>query len=286
MPLVGRSSAHRDQYVSDLRAAYLGLRLCDPDDAFARDPAVQGRCTSIAGRKWQMRPASDGEADTTAATVHEELPAKIRGFTAARFRLAQGVFHGRSCAWLNGERRVLEAGDFPTRRWWVPTRLEHLDARGVRFVPEWETLPDGSCRVHQVTEIRSLDRYRWIRPSAEDLASLVQVACADEECRLGYGRGLQESIYFHFSAIWKVLEEGLAAVERWARGVLVGKVKPKVGRRTRPRSRGPTRCSTSSSGCGSATGWWSTPRTRPPCSGPRGPGTRWWWPSSSTSPRR
>ncbi len=238
------TSAHQDQYVSDLRAAYLGLRLYDPDDAFAQDPlvwdkmlrdpvirhAVQDRCYKVAGRKWQMRPASDDEADKAVAGIVEELLGTIRGFTAARYRLAQGVFHGRSYAYINGERRVLAAGDFPVRRWWVPCRLEQLDARGVRFVPEWDALPDGSRHVRRVTEVRSLDGRRWIRPSVEDLASLVQVVYADEESRLGYGRGLQESIYFYFYAIWKVLEEGLSAVERWGQGVLVGKVKPKKGR--------------------------------------------------------
>ena len=116
MPLFLRSSAHQDQYVSDLRAAYLGLRLFDPDQAFAQDPAVwdkmlrdpvirhavQSRCYSIAGCKWQMQPASDGEPDKAAAGILEELLTKIRGFTAARYRLAQGVFHGRSYAYTNG----------------------------------------------------------------------------------------------------------------------------------------------------------------------------------------
>jgi hypothetical protein len=66
MPRYQRSSAHQDQYVSDLRAAYRGLRLYDPDYAFVQDPrvwdkmlrdpvirhGVQYRCYAIAGRKW------------------------------------------------------------------------------------------------------------------------------------------------------------------------------------------------------------------------------------------
>jgi hypothetical protein len=105
MPLVSRSSAHQDQYVSDLRSAYLGLRLYDPDHAFVQDPliwdkmlrdpvirfAVQGRCCSIAGRKRPVRTASGTEEDMAVAESFEEQAATICGSMAATSASARAL---------------------------------------------------------------------------------------------------------------------------------------------------------------------------------------------------
>ncbi|MCU0613071.1 MAG: hypothetical protein MUE60_14950 [Candidatus Eisenbacteria bacterium] len=127
MPLVSKTWAHQDQYVSDLRSAYLGLRLDDPDHAFVQDPliwdkmlrdpviwpAVQHRCYAISGRKWQLRPPTDSGADKAAAGVIAEILGQVHGFTVARHRLAQAVFHEGSSAFTNGQRRYLGVRGFP-----------------------------------------------------------------------------------------------------------------------------------------------------------------------------
>lgn len=236
VPLQTRAFAD-EEYVGALRSAYAGVKLYDPSFALAQDPdvwekmlrhptirtEVEKRLHAVAGRHWHVEPASDAEDDKQKAEIVEEIIRRVRGLNMARYRLASAIFHGRSYGYVEGGRvpAVLGPEGSGPMEWWIPAGIRDIDHRGVRLVPEWDR---ETGRVVSYVEVRSLSGQFWKRLDADDAAALIPVVYADEESRLGYGRGLIEAMYYAFYAVGRLIQEGHAGVERWAQGLVVAQV--------------------------------------------------------------
>lgn len=233
MAIMRTTNVNVDRYIHELRGAYSGLRLHDPDYALRRDPNVYekmerdptirqclgDRLRAIAGGGWSVQPVRDPtEVEEEITGVIEACMAEIRQFQGSRQSLARFVFTGRTFGFVEGERLRRPHGDGAYRDWWMPTRIRHIDKRRVRVFRQdgrWITL---LARITGEDSFPSWDNIelpidRMIRPVYED-----------EEARLGHGRGLGDSVYWFFYAKWKLMEEGLQGAERWAQGLTIAKV--------------------------------------------------------------
>ena len=246
LPLIIRPNQASLLYVRALEAAYrTGTWIYDPDFAtlqdleiwekINRDPvarhAIAQRIHSVAGRSWNIAPADpDDEACILAAKVIEDMLRNLPRFEPARLALAKAVFRGRSYAYITGKRGPQDFGGIGTQSWWYPTRLQDIDPRRIRYVPIRD---DQGALVRTDTEYYSLDVMGRFDESRHgdgwvpaDRRALIEVVYDDEETRLGYGRGLLESMYFSFYYKGQLLRMGLQGAGRWAMGLLVGKVAP------------------------------------------------------------
>lgn len=246
LPLIIRPNQASLLYVRALEAAYrTGTWIYDPDFAtlqdleiwekINRDPvarhAISQRIHSVAGRSWTIAPADpDDEACILAAKIIEDMLRNLPRFEPARLALAKAVFRGRSYAYISGRREVADFGGLGPRSWWAPKRLQDIDPRRVRYTPVRD---DAGRLIRTETEFYSLDVEKRFDDSERhdgwvpmDRRATIEVIYDDEETRLGYGRGLLESMYFSFYAKGQVLRFGLQGAGRWAMGLLVGKVDP------------------------------------------------------------
>lgn len=236
VPLQTRAFAD-EEYVSALRSAYRGVKLYDPSFALAQDPdvwekmlrhptirtEVSKRLHAVAGRHWQVEPASDKAADQQKGEIVAALLKRMRGLNMARARLALAIFHGRAYAYIAGRRLPATLGPegTPPMTWWIPEGMQDIDHRGVRIVPEVDS---ETARILTRMEIRGLTGVAWKRLEEADAQAVLPVLYDDEESRLGYGRGLIESMYFAFYAVGRLIQEGHSGVERWAQGLVIGQV--------------------------------------------------------------
>lgn len=241
LPLVYGKSVAQDLYAWALTAAYrTGWRLYDPDyalwnepDAYEkvrRDPviasAIEQRLHAIAGRTWRCDPArAENELDKKAAQIMEDLIDNITNMNEGMYESAQAVITCRSYLYVSGERQLQAFGDGGVQRWWVPYKLQDMDRRRVRFVPDWDRRADGTRFLKDNKfEVFNIERERWQYLEPENKRAIIKHTYMDEEARLGYGRGLLEAIYFYWYAKEIVLKEGLQGLERWAQGMVVGKI--------------------------------------------------------------
>lgn len=225
------SLAAQRQYVWELERAYRrGREVWDPDyglvndpdvyDVIRRDPetlhAMQMRKHLVAGMRWRVAPASDEDSDRKAAAILDQLLHVLdgEGFAASRFHLAEAVFRGSAWAIVQGRHEVKKIGK-TKRMWWVPTGLRPIDKRRFRQV----VTEDGRIE----WEMWSVARAQW-EPLGDRRRWFVRVAYDETEDSLSYGRGLVESLYHWQYAKARVLAEGLAGLERWAQGVVHGKI--------------------------------------------------------------
>jgi len=221
-----------------LHAAYsLEWPIVDPDfaqesdisiwDKIHRDgkiiQAINQRTAAIAAKNWIIEPRGDTEKEILLASIIDNLIQEIGKFHMARRFLAQAIFRGRAYLFVEGERKRLIVGDMPAQDWWLPMRLRHLDKRVVRFVPVRRE-ENGKTMVSLRREIFSPSNGVWKHLNRESARLLIEIVYDDEQGRLGYGRGLLESLYFLWWAKSVVMKEGLQAVERWAQGMIVAKV--------------------------------------------------------------
>jgi len=222
-----------DFYTRALSSAYRHeFRLLDPDFSQDREAdiwdivrldtkvsqSINQRTASIAAKNWTVQAETDEEPDVRLADLCEQALRKIRNFRESRKQLAMAVFRARSYAFIEGSRQSASFRDFPVMDWWIPNRLKDVDKRRLQLVPAEK----GKARAEwQLWNIRK-DDFETI--SESDWQSFIAVTFGDEESRLGYGRGLLESIYFLHWAKQRVMKEGFKAIERWAQGWVVGKV--------------------------------------------------------------
>lgn len=221
-----------DRYIHELRSAYSGRRIYDPDYALLRDPyvyekmlrdptirqCVADRERMVAGGEWSITPARNpDDTDTAAAQVVESCMGEIKQFFEARRALARFVFVGKTYGFVEGERRIRKFGDDKFRAWWMPTRIRPIDKRRVRTWHE-----DGRW-ITKYSEI--VDQEGQVSHEEIELPTerVIRAVHEDEEGRLTHGRGLGDSTYWYFFAKWKLMEEGLAGAERWAQGMPVVK---------------------------------------------------------------
>lgn len=238
-PLIEGRNFNSDLYNRALSSAYrVWSRLYDPDYALSRDAEIWEKCRRdatiaqaidtrlhmVAGRGWHLEPGSDEEASKEAASICEEILRNVKGFTEARLQLSTATFRARSYAFIEGSSQVRKYGDGAPRDWWVPIRLRDVDRRRVRYVAENYLDDEGRDRIRVKQQLWSVLRETFEDLDEKSLRQFVKIIYRNEESRLGYGRGLLDSIYFCWwmkSVVWK---EGLQGLERWSQGVLIGKV--------------------------------------------------------------
>lgn len=240
LPLLHGTSPVQDLYSRALSSAYKQeFRIIEPAFSEEREPdiwelvqrdgrvvqAIEQRTSRIASKEWAVQPRRQERAeDVRLASFVEDLLREIPGFREARKRLAQAVFRGRAYAYIESGRRTVELGDLPAERWWIPRCLKDVDKRRVQMAPKTVRLQGDVVEIQTPKELWSVERERW--EEIRDSRPWVEITYRDEESRLGYGRGLLDALYFLWWAKTIVLKQGLQALERWASGILVGKVDP------------------------------------------------------------
>jgi len=226
-------------YAHALGVAYRnGVEVYDPDYALAQDPeywekvqrdavikhAFEQRLHSVAGRDWSVVAGKRNprKIDEDAAMLGEEIIDLVRGFTQSRYHLAKGVFLGETWGYMNGRRVPMTIGG-KLQNWWMPTHISDIDKRRIRPVPSWNDQRPAGEKLQMRYELHDLESATWA-PIHRN-APLIHFSYDNEESRLSHGRGLAEAIYFYHYAKGVVLREGLEGLEKWARGIVVAKIK-------------------------------------------------------------
>lgn len=239
LPLIEGRNFNSDLYNHALSSAYnMWGRLYNPDYSLSRDPeiwekirrdatiaqAIDTRLHMVAGRTWHCEPGAMEEVDKGAASICDELLRHLKDFTESRLQLATACFRARSYAFIEGKVETRTFGDGQARQWWVPTRLRDIDPRRVDYEPVRYYDEDGVERVRVKQQLWSVMREQYEPITPENQRRFIRVIYRNEEARLGYGRGLLDSIYFLWWMKSVVLKEGLQGLERWSQGILIGKV--------------------------------------------------------------
>lgn len=228
-------------YVHALTAAYRsGTWLYDPDFASLQDveiweklnrdatvrQMISQRCHAVSGRRWIIQPADpDDPQCVKAAEVMDDLVRKVRRFSAGKLLLAKGVFRGSSFSYMQSARINEDISGTGVRNWWTVTQLQDIDRRRIRRVP----VRDKQGKLSGVEmQIWSVQDEQWKHLDRNARRALIELVYDDEEERLGYGRGLLESMYFYYYAKSQVLRYGLQGLQRWALGLLIAKVGPEA----------------------------------------------------------
>lgn len=222
------SSAYRTAWVYE--PAFYQAKEADFYEVVLRDTNT---CSSIyrhinnVVRPWRVEPppGSKREEDKTVAAITQHAFQKIRGyngFDASRRDLAQADFLGRTYAFIESAKVNVDLGETGAMDWIVPTGLKYIDRRRFHWVPDQQANPQSGGSVNTSLELYSLTRNRWepvLHPEY-----FIKYTFFDTEDRLGYGRGMLEAIYFaHYmkTTTWEKIQQG---VDRWANGILVGKL--------------------------------------------------------------
>ena len=210
-----------------------GVQLYDPSVWLLRDPeteekmlrdadiahAVGYRRHLIAGRNWKLQPKVETPRSPLCVAVGSALVEEIKHFTEARFQLARAFFSGSRFGRIHGRSRTLTIGDGKPRTWWVPERIEDLDKRMFRIVPE----NDGE-HIQAYWERWNVAKQDWEPESVRDAVRTIRHVYQDDQASLGHGRGLREALGWWWYAKTQVFQESLQAVERFAQGILTAKV--------------------------------------------------------------
>jgi hypothetical protein len=147
-----------------------------------------------------------------AAAVVEWLLGRIVSFDRAREQLAGAIVRGSAHAAIEGAPwRTAPIEGAPPGMWWAPRRLVAIDRRRWRLARA-----DDGLR----WELWSVEREAWEPVPPEEARRFVHVVYGDEESRLGYGRGLLESLYLLTAAKRDLLISGIQAAERFGQGML------------------------------------------------------------------
>lgn len=226
----------QQQWVRDYSSVYRRDQLHDPSLTLLRWPdaeeqmlrdadvahAIGYRRHLIAGRDWAMTPRNESSPrGDMAVAVATELLGGIRHFTDVRLNLARAFFSGSRFGRIHGAPRVLTIGDGKPRTWWVPFRVEDVDKRMYRVVPN----------IDQETEKLTAHWERWdivkqefVPESKLDAVQTIRHVYQDDQATLGHGRALREALAWWWYAKQNVFAETLQAVERFSQGILHAKI--------------------------------------------------------------
>lgn len=195
----------------------------EAEEKMLRDPdiahAVGYRRHLIAGRQWAVVPRRQSARAPIAVAIASELLEGIRRFTAARFALARAFFSGARYARIHGTPKVLTIGDGRARTWWVPTRIEDMDKRLYRIVPDVH-----GEDVHAHWERWSIEQQKFLPLTVDESNRTIKHVYNDEQGSLGYGSALREALGWVWYAKTNVAQESMTAVERYAGGILAAKI--------------------------------------------------------------
>lgn len=190
------------------------------DDVIAQ--AVGYRRALIAGRQWTLTPrdASD-DAAQLAVDVGSEIIGCIKKFTEARRMLARAFFSGARFAKIHATPKRLTIGDGKERTWWVPTRLEDIDKRRFRRVPQHD---ENGQLVGATWEMWDIGKSDWIPQTIDDAICTIRHVYEDDEGTTGHGRALREPLGFAWYTRAHLLAERNIACEKHGAGMLVARV--------------------------------------------------------------
>lgn len=178
------------------------------------------RQSLIAGKQWALLPKAEGDpASEMAVFVGTEILKAIKKFTEARRNLSRAFFSGSRFARIHAEMRKTKLGDGLERTWWVPFRLEDIDKRQYRIVPDGD-----EERVAGHWERWNIAKGDWEPETQTDALLTIRHVYNDTQNNLGYGQALRESLGWVWYAKTKVFQEYLTSVERHAGGTLQAKV--------------------------------------------------------------
>ena len=244
-PLKTRFNAQRN-YTTALQSIWnFSHMVVDPSFALSKDidffevalrdgkvaQGVQQRLNNVAARGWVIDPGGDEEADKELARLVTCMLKNIRNFRDARKRIAQGSFRATSFELILGGRHPRSLGGGPLMQWWLPTRLKHIDNR--RFMRRAFRRKDdetGKVVIHSKLLISVIAQGNDEGNSGVPGFNIVKhpellltAIWDNEEGRLGFGRGLNEQLYFLTWVKGLLWKEGLQGVERWAQGIVTQK---------------------------------------------------------------
>ena len=180
-----------------------------------RDPvaahAIRYRKHMVAGTEWRIEPGSDRADDKRAAEMIEDILGSIHNFTDARIRIADSIFTGSSYTFIAGEKNLMSVGGSEKREWWCPYSLKDVDRRRFRRVYNRE-------EERHYWEFWSVDRSDW--EELENPEWFIHSIYDDVESSLGYGRGLLDTLYQFQACKARILQDSMAASERYGQGFL------------------------------------------------------------------
>jgi len=225
------SSSYRTSFVYDQSYALFK----DPDifEVIMRDASFAGsidRFQNSVVRPWRVE-APKGTRNPQSKKVARIVEAALREsllFDDMRKRLALGRVLGRAYEYCNWEVRNVALAGFPAMDWMVPVSFENIDRRRVRWVPKWgeDGVYSGTNEGPLTTKrhLYSVQRSKWLEMSRDFRDALIEDIYPMEEARLGTGRGCADMfyIYAYYKAIF--LQKLSQGVDRWANGMLVGKI--------------------------------------------------------------
>lgn len=238
MPLWDAFNVNRRLYASALSSRYMpGQFLYDVDLGLASDPDIYEKLRrdpviaaamdqllfEVASKPPRCVPSDAEDPESiTAARIMDRLLSHIIRFQEARYELAQAVILSSAFAEIQTERRRLSLGG-RRQSWLVPVGLKDIDRRRWYLKTNHVVSPTGEKSLQTYWTVWDLMRQEYVR--VEHPEWFVKFIYDDSESRLGYGRGLVEALVLFSRIKGRVLQEGLAALERWAQGgVLVVKI--------------------------------------------------------------
>lgn len=243
LPIVINRSPNAQLYDTALLTAYsLGATwIPDPDYALQKDPAfyekasrdcvlrtaIEDRLHRVGGRDPMVVARAKDPASTLKAQIHEALLDEVDMFAQSNYALSKAVLQGAAYGYIEGERRFLSLAGTKPEWWWVPTRIRDVNWRRMRYATGMEQDPENpeGPRKRQVwMEIFSLDGHSWGR--VRDTSRLIRFIYDDEESGLNHGLGIGAALYHYFAFKAKAIEEGMAGLERWARGLITAGISP------------------------------------------------------------
>ena len=216
-----RSAAWRNQ-----------IQLYDPSVWLVRDPeaeekmlrdadirhAIGMRRHMIAAHPWTLQARKESSAGAELSVeVGTELVECVRHLTDALLGLSRAFFSGSRFAKIHLEPKVMTIGDGKERTWLVPVRLEDLDKRGFRIVPNPQE-KTASWERWDVWESM------WKPETIDDARTTIRHVYEDDEASLGHGRALREALGWVWYTKTHVMQEWVQAVEKFAQGTIVAKV--------------------------------------------------------------
>lgn len=225
-------------YVQALTAAWRsGVEVHEPSVWRTRDPEIEEKMLRdadiahavgfrrhlIAGKRWNLQPKVETERAPMAVMVGTALIEEIAHFSEARIGLARAFFSGARFARVHGSPRILTLGDGVPRTWWVPNRIEDMDKRAFRVMSDVVGTGDArQLRAHW--ERWDVARGEFVPETARDALQTIRHVYQDDQGTLGHGRALREALGWWWYAKTEIFGETLAAIERFAQGVVTAKV--------------------------------------------------------------
>lgn len=221
------------KYTTDLMTTLFSLiRIDDPDFALAndvkaiekirRDAVVQQlvlyRKHMVAGRKWHLEPGDETPEARELAKILEWLLKKTFDFTTARYRLADAVFLGLACEKMVGNVKEMKVPLSVSDRlggaripFWYIHRFKDIDKRRLRK----EYMDTGPYRREYYWTIFNVHAHTWRR--IPDINQYVMHTYNDEEDTYGFGRGLNEAIFYYWRGKAFVLKYAQQYAETFAK---------------------------------------------------------------------